>query len=105
MVLRAMAVGFLAELVGVGVEGTVDALQFALAHADGGKLATQGRRIRRFHRTEAAIAAAIVARAERAAAGVGDRAKTRRAVGDHDADVALQFALNADAVGWRHRLA
>ena len=61
------------------------------------QLPRQRDRVRRLHRAEAAVAAAVVGRAERAAAGVGDRAEARRAVRDHDADVAAPLALHADA--------
>src|SRR4051794_38053408 len=54
--------------------------------------------VRRLHRPEAAVAAAVVARAQRAAAGVRDRPEARRAVGHHDAHVAAPLALDADAV-------
>ena len=52
----------------------------------------------RLHRPEAAVAAAVVGRAECAAAGVRDRPEAGRAVGDHHADVAARLALEADAV-------
>src|SRR4029079_9127603 len=53
---------------------------------------------RRLHRAEAAEAAAVVARAQRAAARVGDRPEARRPVRDHHADVARALALDAHAV-------
>ena len=59
----------------------------------------------RLHRPEAAVAAAVVGGAERAAAGVGDRTEAGGAVGDHDADVAAPLALDADAVRGDRRAA
>ena len=53
---------------------------------------------------EAAVAAAVVGRAERAASGVGDRAEAGRAVGDGDTDVAAALALHADALDRDPRL-
>ena len=49
--------------------------QLALGHAEVVSQALSASRVRRLHRAEAAVAAAVVARAERAAAGVGDRAR------------------------------
>ncbi len=57
------------------------------------------------HRPEAAVAAAVERGAQRAAAGLGDRAEARGAVGHHHADVALLLALDADAVVGHDRLA
>ncbi len=56
-------------------------------------------RVRRLLRPEAAVAAAVVGRADRAAAGLRHRPEAGRAVRHHDADVAAQLALDADAVG------
>ena len=96
--------GLLAERRLADVERAVDALDVALAHAAGGELAAQCRRVRRLHRTEAAIAAAIVRRADRAAAGMRDRAETRDAAHQH-AGGAAQLALDAHTVRRRVRLA
>ena len=81
-----------------GVEGAVDAHEVALARPRARHPRAQRRGVRRLHRPEAAVAAAVVGRAERAAAGVGDRPEARRAVRDHHADVAAPLALDADAV-------
>src|SRR5512134_250469 len=48
---------------------------------------------------EAAVAAALVGRADRPAAGLGDGAEAGRAVGGHHADRAPPLALEADGVG------
>src|SRR5947209_18160984 len=102
IVLRAMAFGLQPEGLVVGIERTIEPVQVALGRAELGKLLRQRHRVRRLHRPVAAVAAAVVARAERAAAGMGDRAKARRAVRDHHADIALQLALDAHAMR-RHR--
>src|ERR1035438_4816629 len=72
----------------------VDVVQVELAHPG-----AQRPGVGRLHRPEAAVAAAIERRAQSAAAGVRHRAQARRAVSDHDAVVAAQLALLADARG------
>ena len=52
----------------------------------------------RLLRPEAAVAAAVVGRAQRAAPGLGHRPQAGRAVRHHHADVAAPLALDADAV-------
>src|SRR4051812_48791893 len=105
IVLRAMALGLQAEGLGVGVEGAVETVDVAFARADLGQFLRQRDGVRRLHRSVAAIAAAVEARAERAAAGMGDRPQARRAVGNHHADIAFELALDADAVRRHRRLA
>src|SRR5688572_15110875 len=83
---------------GLGVEGPVDAHEVDLVHPEALQPRVQRLRPRGLHRAEAAVAAAVVGRAQRAAAGVRDRAEAGRAVGDHHADVAGALALDADAV-------
>src|SRR5215467_1636693 len=56
------------------------------------------RGVRRFHRAEAAVAAAIDARAERAAASLRHWPQARRAVRHHHADPPGAFALDAHGV-------
>ena len=48
--------------------------------------------------TVTAVAAAVVGGTKGVAAGVGDRAKTGGVVCDHNANVALLFAFDADAM-------
>src|SRR5512143_2239062 len=60
--------------------------------------APEGGGVRRLRGAEAAVAAALVGGAERAAAGLGDRAEAGRAVGGHDADRAPPLALEAHGV-------
>src|SRR5207248_10604420 len=62
-------------------------------------------RVGRIGRAEAAVAAAPVRRAERAAAGPGDRTEARRAVRDEDTGGAARLALEAHAVRGQVRLA
>src|SRR4051794_27741210 len=83
---------------GLDVEGPVHAHEVDLFHPQAREPRVERLRTRGLHRAEAAVAAAVVGRAERAAAGVGDRAQARRAVRDHHADVARALALDADAV-------
>src|SRR5262245_59098187 len=54
--------------------------------------------VRSFHRTEAAIAAAVIGGADRSASCVRDRPEAWRPVSDHHANGATQFALKAHAV-------
>src|SRR5512134_3781248 len=61
-------------------------------HAHAGEHARERLGLRGLARAEAAITAAEVARAERAAAGVGDGAEAR-GPGDQDADVAAHLAF------------
>src|SRR4051794_20308920 len=79
------------------VERAVDPLYVALGHAALRELAAQRRRVRCLHRPEAAVAAAVIRRADRAAAGMRHRPETRDAAYQH-AGGAAQLALDADAV-------
>ena len=93
------SLGLLPERLGVGVEGAEDARAMSRRAMPSARArAAERSGVRRLHRPEAAVAAAVVGRAERAAAGMGDRAEAGRAVRDHHADIALQLALDADAV-------
>src|SRR4051794_23072636 len=83
---------------GTGVERPVEADEIALGHAVRGQPGAEGARVRGLHRPEAAVAAAVIARAQRAAARVRDGAEAWRAVRDHDAHVAPPLALDAHAV-------
>ncbi len=81
-----------------GVEGAVHAHQVDVLGAELAMRALERRGVRRLHRPVAAVAAAVVGGADRAAAGVGDRAQAGRAVRDHHAHGAAALALDADAV-------
>ena len=95
-----MALALLPEISALGVEGAEGAhAGLGAALPEVGQSAAQRGRVRRFHRAEAAVAAALVGRAERVAAGVRHRAQAGRAVRDHHADRAAPLALEADAVG------
>ena len=95
-----------AERVGVGVEAAEGAQETLFAHSEfAAHPRTERAGVRSFHRTIAAVAAAVVGGADRAAAGVSDRPQAWRAVRDHHADRAAQFALDADAVRRSVRLA
>ena len=98
MVLLVMAFTFRTEGFGVGVESAINAFERLVVHPELLQPTAERGRIRRFLRTETAIAAAIIGRAKRAAAGMGDGTKAWRAMGDHNAGVALKFALYANAM-------
>src|SRR5262249_39551579 len=100
-----MRFALLAECRGPCVEGTVDLYQVQFPNAQAAEPLAQRNRVRRLLRPVATVTAAIVCRAKRAAAGVSDRAETRRAVRDHHAHVSAQLAFEADAVRRRVRLA
>ena len=73
----------------------------ALVDAEQRQAPGKRRRVRRILRAEAAVTAAVVAGAEGAAAGVRDRPQARRSVGDHNADIAGELALQTNAVSRR----
>src|SRR5690242_258004 len=83
---------------GFDVEGAEDIVDLAVAHAEEVQAPGQRRGVRCLLRSEAAVAAAVVRRADRAAACVRDRAEARRPVGDRHADGAAPLALHADAL-------
>src|SRR5215207_4276877 len=93
-----MRLARLPELLRAGVEAAVDPDEIALARAELRHAAAQRRAVGRLHRSEAAIAAAVVGGADRSTAGVRHRTKARRAVRDGHADGAAALALDADAV-------
>src|SRR6476646_8014168 len=84
-----------AERRGAGIERAVQPYDVLLGHAVAGHPRPECGGVGLLHRSEAAIAAAVVARAQRPAAGVRDGAHARRAVGDHHAHVAAALALHA----------
>src|SRR3954471_8100173 len=98
IVLLAMALGLLAERRRRGVERLEQPADLAARRAERDQLIGERPGARRVARAEAAVAAARVARAQRAAAVVGHRPQAWRAVRDHDADVAAQLALDAHRV-------
>src|SRR5579883_3629117 len=103
MVLTVMLRAFLAERSGVGVEGSIDALQRLLVHAKTLQPAAERGCVRRFHRTVATVAAAIIGGTDRPAASVRHGAKTRRSMRNHHADIALELAFDAHAMRRHHR--
>ncbi len=97
-----MGLAFLTEWLGRGVESPknpddVLVLHSKLAAAPG----SQGIGIRRFFRAETSITASIIRRANGSATGMGDRAKARRALSDHNADCAAALTLQTNAMAWR----
>src|SRR3954464_12108879 len=78
IVLRVMTFAFLLEGLGCCVERAVDPLQRGGIQAPVGQSRTQRLRIWGLLRPEAAVAAAVVGRADRAAAGMGHRPQARR---------------------------
>src|SRR5262245_33042640 len=77
-----MRLALLPERRGRGVERAVDAHHVSLLDAEPAEPAGERARVRRLHRPKAAVAAAVVARAQRAAARVRDRPEAGRAVRD-----------------------
>src|SRR4029453_6901427 len=98
LIVRLMGLARLAERRRAGVECAVDAHQVSIGKPQLLQPRGQSRRVGGLHRPEAAVAAAVVGRAQRTAAGVRDRTEARCAVGDHDADGVAALALDADAV-------
>ena len=81
-----------------GVEGAVDAHRSSSSLPSSREAGVERGRVGRLHRPVAAVAAAVVGGADRAAAGVRDRPEAGRAVGHHHAHGAPPLALDADAV-------
>src|SRR5450755_2642460 len=81
------------------VERAVHANQVDVVYVELAHPGAQRCGVGRLHRPEAAVATAIERRAQRTATGVRHRAQAGRAVSDHDAVVAAQLALLADARG------
>ena len=84
---------------GLDVERAHQAVDRVGLDAELAELGVQGRDVGLFHRAEAAVAAAMERRAQRAAPGLGDRAEAGRAVGDHHAARRRGLALGAHAGG------
>src|SRR5215469_10909462 len=95
----------LAERLRVRIERTERADQVIAARAELAPACGERRGVRRLHRPEAAVAAPVEARAQRAAAGLRHRAEAGRAVRHHHAGVAGAFALDAHAMPADPRLA
>src|SRR6516225_6042443 len=100
-----MSFAFFPNRLGSRVEGAKDPADIALRHTEREELACDRRGVRGLGRPEAAIAAAAIGRADRAAAGLRDGAKAGCSPGDHDANGAPQFAFMTDAVPGDRRLA
>src|SRR5262245_26799356 len=94
-----------AEGRGPCVEVAVDLYQVQLPDAQAAEPRAQRNSVRRLLRPVAAVTAAIICRAKRAAAGVSHRPETGRPVRDQHADVSAQLAFHADAVRRSVRLA
>src|SRR6266536_5632012 len=93
-----MGLGLLAESICACVEGAEHPGQVRVVHAELLPPGGQRRGVRGLHRAEAAVTAAAVRRAQRAAAGLGYRPEAGRAVGDHHARDPGPLALDAHAV-------
>src|SRR4249919_3961101 len=87
------------EVGGVGVEGPEGTGDVGRDDTQGLPLTAQGLGVRRLHGSEAAVAAPQVGGADRAAAGLGDRAEARRAPGHGHARRSPRLALRADTAG------
>src|ERR1039458_10483685 len=98
LVRRSVTVGTrLGERLGARVEGMEEPVDRRLGFFELAHLATQSRHVRRLHRPEAAVTAAVIGRADRTATGVRDRSEARRAVRHGHADGTAALALGADA--------
>src|SRR5664280_1968612 len=101
LTLCVMELSLLPEGRRVGVEGAEDAGHVRFAHpALAQRLGDRGG-VGGGDRAEAAVTAPVVRRAQRAAAGCGDRTQTGGAVRDDGADVVAQLALRAHRGGGR----
>src|SRR5512132_1731582 len=95
----AMGLALLTEGLGGRVISPERSEEVAVGGAEALHPPGEGSRVRALHRTEAAVAATVVGRADRATPRVRHRAKARRPVGHHHTDVAAPLALDANAVG------
>src|SRR3974390_756812 len=93
-----MGLCLLGELVAGGVEGAEDQTDVALRDAVVGEPPGERRGVEGLLGAEAPVTASVYRGAQRPAASMGHRAQAWRAPGDHDAHVAAQLALDADAV-------
>ena len=99
-----MRIAFLLELGTGRVERAEDVVQLPFGGAESLAPAREGGRVRGLLGPEAAVAAAVVRRADRPAPRVRDRPEARSSVRDHHADVAAPLALDADALRGDARL-
>src|SRR5271169_855612 len=100
-----MALGLLPERLGRGVEGLEYASDIAPRHAERREFARYRSGVRAGNRSKAAVTASIVRGADRTTPSVGNRTKARRAMRDHDANIAAGLAIDTDAVITDRRLA
>src|SRR5690349_7697744 len=87
-----------AERLRPGIEPPECADELIVTHTQALPPLTERLGVRALHRAVAAVAATVVCRADRAAAGMGDRPEARRALRHHHAHRAAALALDADAV-------
>src|ERR1035437_555558 len=97
-VLAGISFALLAEGVGPGVERPEGSNQVWTRDPGALEPARKRRGVRGVRRTEAAVAAPTVGRAECTATGLRHRPETGRAGGNHHADVLTALALETDAV-------
>src|SRR5581483_5593509 len=100
-----MGLTLLSECLAVSVEAPEGSHDVLLPDAKLRPRRTEGCGVGRFFGTEAAVAATMIGRAERAAAGVRHGAKTGRSVRHHDAGRPASLALSAYTVRGRIRFA
>src|ERR1035438_172388 len=105
MVLLFMSFSIFAERFSVGVESPVGPHQISLAHSHPAPPRAERRGVRRLLGPEASVTTACVPRAEGAATNLRHGTEAGGAMRDHHADRAALFALHADAVRGRVRLA
>src|ERR1700693_2488955 len=98
MVLLFMSFTLLAKCLGIGIESTERAHQILLASAKLAPAGAQRDGIRRLFRTEAAVAAARIGRADSTASSVGYRSQARYTPRHHHTDGAALFALHTDTM-------
>src|ERR1035441_884517 len=87
-----------ASMPGPGIEATEGACDLRVVLAQNAQLIAERLRIGALHGAVAAVTSPVKARAQRAATRLGNRSQAGDALRHRNADVALAFALHADAV-------
>src|SRR5208283_1505702 len=105
MVLLFMRFALSAERLSVCVETTEGPHQVPLTHSHLTPPCAERRRVRRFFRPEASVTTPGIGGAKGSTANLRHWPEAGHAVGDHHADRAALFALHADAMRQRVRLA
>src|SRR5512135_1848879 len=104
MTLLLMSITLLPEGNRIGIESPEREHDVMVALAELFEMSAKRRRIRILHRSVAAVAAAVIRRAERTAPRLRDRSETGELLCHHDTDCPPELAFHADAVGGNVRL-